>query len=62
MAFIRINQIKDADGSIEPDEFQFHKENNIQVKTAYDCYHEGIEAVAADCVEKMKKFMFQNGR
>ena len=38
--------------SIEPDEFQFHKENNIQVKTAYDCYHEGIEAVAADCVEK----------
>ena len=42
--------------SIEPDEFQFHKENNIQVKTAYDCYHEGIEAVAADCVEKMKKF------
>ena len=25
--------------SIEPDEFEFHKENKIQVKTAYDCYH-----------------------
>lgn len=42
--------------SIEPDEFAFHKENNIQVKTAYDCYHEGIEAVADDCIAKMKKF------
>lgn len=42
--------------SIEPDEFALYKEGNIQVKTAYDCYHEGIEAVAADCVEKMKKF------
>lgn len=42
--------------SIEPDEFQFHKENNIQVKTAYDCYAEGIEAVADDCIAKMKKF------
>ena len=42
--------------SIEPDEFQFHKENNIQVKTAYDCYHQGIEAVADDCISKMKKY------
>ena len=42
--------------SIEPDEFEFHKENNIQVKTAYDCYKEGIEAVADDCIAKMKKF------
>jgi len=42
--------------SIEPDEFQLHKENNIQVKTAYDCYKEGIEAVADDCIAKMKKF------
>ncbi|MCI5687912.1 MAG: agmatinase [Emergencia sp.] len=42
--------------SIEPDEFELYKEGNVQVKTAYDCYHEGIEAVAADCVEKMKKF------
>lgn len=42
--------------SIEPDEFQFHKANNIQVKTAYDCYAEGIEAVADDCIAKMKKF------
>ncbi|MGF6377072.1 arginase family enzyme [Clostridiales Family XIII bacterium PM5-7] len=28
----------------------------MQVKTAYDCFHEGIEAVADDCVAKMKKF------
>ena len=42
--------------SIEPDEFEFHMANNIQVKTAYDCYAEGIEAVADDCIAKMKKF------
>lgn len=42
--------------SIEPDEFELYKENDIQVKTAYDCYKEGIEAVAEDCIAKMKKF------
>ena len=42
--------------SIEPDEFEFHMENDIQVKTSYDCYHEGIEAVADDCIAKMSKF------
>lgn len=42
--------------SIEPDEFAFYKTHDIHVKTAYDCYAEGIEAVAADCVEKMKRF------
>ena len=42
--------------SIEPDEFEFHMENDIQVKTSYDCYHEGIDTVAADCISKMKKF------
>ena len=42
--------------SIEPDEFQFYKENPIQVKTAYECFHEGIEAVADQCVAAMKKF------
>jgi len=42
--------------SIEPDEFILHKENEIQVKRAYDCYKEGIEAVADDCIEKMRKF------
>lgn len=42
--------------SIEPDEYEFKSNNEIQVKTAYDCYHEGIEAVAEDCVAKMKKF------
>lgn len=42
--------------SIEPDEFEFYMENDIQVKTSYDCYHEGIESVADDCISKMKKF------
>ena len=42
--------------SIEPDEFAFYKTHNIQVKTAYDCYAEGIDAVAEDCIEKMKRF------
>ena len=42
--------------SIEPDEFAFYRTHNIQVKTAYDCYQEGIEAVAVDCIEKMKRF------
>ncbi|MBR6225030.1 MAG: agmatinase [Firmicutes bacterium] len=42
--------------SIEPDEFEFHMDNDIQVKTSYDCYHEGIEAVADDCIAKMSKF------
>ena len=39
--------------SIEPDEFELYKNNPIQVKTAFDCYAEGIESVAKDCSEKM---------
>ncbi|MBQ9014553.1 MAG: agmatinase [Firmicutes bacterium] len=42
--------------SIEPDEFEFSRTHDIQVKTAWDCYHEGIEAVADDCIAKMKRF------
>lgn len=42
--------------SIEPDEFEFSRTHDIQVKTAWDCYNEGIEAVADDCIAKMKKF------
>lgn len=42
--------------SIEPDEFELYKEHPIQVKRSYDCYKEGIEAVADDCIKKMKKF------
>ena len=42
--------------SIEPDEFAFSRERNLQVRTAYDCYREGIEAVADDCISKMKQF------
>lgn len=42
--------------SIEKDEFAFMKNNDIQVRTAYDCYTQGIETVADECVEKMKRF------
>ncbi len=42
--------------SIEADEFEFRKTNKIHVKTAYDCYHEGIEAVADQCISQMKKY------
>ena len=42
--------------SIERDEFEFARENDIRVKTAYDCYREGMDAVAADCIRRMKKF------
>lgn len=42
--------------SIEPDEFEFSRGRNIQVKTAYDCYQEGIEAIAEDCINRMKRF------
>ncbi len=42
--------------SIEPDEFEFSRTHDIQVKTAWDCYHEGIEAVAEDCISRMRKF------
>ena len=42
--------------SIEPDEFSYYKTHDIHVKTAYDCYAEGIDAVAEDCIEKMKRF------
>ena len=42
--------------SIEPDEFELYKNNPIQVKTAYDCYAEGIESVAKDCIDKMSRY------
>lgn len=42
--------------SIEPDEFAFSQGRTLQVKTAWDCYHEGIEAVADDCIRRMGKF------
>ncbi len=42
--------------SIEPDEFEFSRSHKLQVKTSWDCYHEGIEAVADQCIETMKKF------
>lgn len=42
--------------SIEPDECEYKSSHDVQVKTAYDCFHEGIEFVAADCIAQMKKF------
>lgn len=42
--------------SIEPDEYEFKSKNNVQVKTAYDCFRDSIEFVAADCVAAMSKF------
>lgn len=42
--------------SIEPDEYEYKSSHDVQVKTAYDCFHEGIEFVAADCIAQMKKF------
>lgn len=42
--------------SIEPDEFAFKAKNDIQVKTAYDCFRDSIEFVAADCVAAMSKY------
>ena len=41
--------------SIEPDEFQLYKENDIQVKRAYDCYKEGIEAVRRVIIDAVDK-------
>jgi len=42
--------------SIEPDEFEFSRGADLQVKTSWDCWHEGIDAVCDDCIEKMKRF------
>ena len=42
--------------SIERDEFDFAKANKVNVKSAADCFAEGIESVAADCIDKMKRF------
>ncbi len=42
--------------SIEPDEFEFKKNNNINVHNAYSCHKIGMEKVAEDVVGKMSKF------
>lgn len=42
--------------SIEEDEFGYFMEHDIHVRTAYDCYHDGIEKVAEDCIECMRRF------
>ena len=44
--------------SFEPDEIAFISENKVHMKTAKQIYTEGIQAVAADVVEKMKKFPY----
>lgn len=42
--------------SIEPDEFDFLLEHPVQVRTAYDCFEQGIEAIAQQCIDHMKDF------
>lgn len=42
--------------SIEPDEYEFKKKNRIQVKSAWDCHHQGMESVAEDVVAAMSRF------
>lgn len=42
--------------SIERDEFDFAKSTTINVKSARDCYSEGIDKVADDCIDKMSRF------
>ncbi len=42
--------------SIEEDEFELVRGSGLQVKTAYDCYIEGMENVATECIRKMEKF------
>jgi len=42
--------------SIEPDEYNFKKENKIQVASAFDCHERGIEAIGKEVVAAMKSF------
>lgn len=42
--------------SIEPDEYQFKKENHIQVASAARCHDKGIDKVATDVISAMKKY------
>lgn len=42
--------------SIEADEYEFKKENPLQVASARDCFKRGMEAVMEDCVRAMSKY------
>lgn len=42
--------------SIEPDEFAYMRENPLQVKTAFDCFHEGMGKVTEDVITAMSAF------
>lgn len=42
--------------SIEPDEYEFKKKNAIQVKSAWDCHHFGIEKIAEQVVASMSRY------
>lgn len=42
--------------SLERDEFDILKGGEFNIKTSADCFREGPDAVAADCIEKMKSF------
>ena len=42
--------------SIEEDEFAFSRTHKVQVRTARECFEQGIEAVAEDCIRAMGQF------
>ncbi len=42
--------------SIEADEYAFKKEHEIQVKSASQCYREGMDRVAQDCIKAMATY------
>lgn len=42
--------------SVERDEFNLVKEGGFNIKTAKECYDMGIDKIADDCINKMKKF------
>lgn len=42
--------------SIEPDEYEFKKSNNIQVASSRDCFYQGVEKISSDVLAAMSKF------
>ncbi|NCB41848.1 MAG: agmatinase [Clostridia bacterium] len=42
--------------SIEPDEYEFKKLNEIQVASAKDCFNQGVEKITSDVLAAMSKF------
>ncbi|HYE68488.1 MAG TPA: agmatinase [Anaerovoracaceae bacterium] len=42
--------------SIEPDEYQFKKQNKINVASSYECHKFGVQKIAEDATAKMSKY------